>query len=117
MNIYRVETSAGVGPYNDIASPTTISDALFKAHARDGGHHPGPWGDIPSFKEGGVYKFGFASKEQLNAWFGPEAREILKRAGYVVGVYKVDGRALKRGAHQIAFNPNHATRLNEESIT
>ena len=90
MRVFRVETPTGDGPYRH----TAVGYELCNRH---GGtvHHPGPFNDrntdgdrlISFLWQNKSYVFGFASLEQLLAWFIEEL-ELLAQHGFIVSVYE-----------------------------
>ncbi len=90
MKVFRVETLDGAGPYRN----TAIGYELCSLHGGTA-NHPGPFDDrtadgnrlINFLLQNKSYFFGFASLEQLLAWFLDEL-ELLAQHGFIVSVYE-----------------------------
>jgi hypothetical protein len=94
--VYRVENSAGKGPYTD-ATPNEVCNFI-SCVADDA--HPMPWDDdipYPDFQ----FAHGFKSIRDLRNWFTPKGRTFLAGIGFCVAAYKA-ARVL-RGKHQVVF--------------
>jgi hypothetical protein len=101
--VYRVEDGLGQGPYASFAS--WPSD-------RSWDDTPVPYGDNPPIEDVTREEFfGFATLEQLAAWFGPAARAALASQGYRIGHYAAP--RVRKGGKQVVFPKAEATRLAE----
>lgn len=49
--------------------------------------------------------FGFKSMDQVKDWFSRSELKNLKQLDFVVGVYKVSFKKIKRGKKQLVFEP------------
>ena len=133
MKVFRIEhKESRVGVFG---APTNTREAYNK-HAGitdDNGvyHHtmgepPGPYDDgkqlsnLFTRKSRGVtaqYYFGFQNKNQLKKWFSSESgRQALMDHKMVVGIYKADGRKIKKGEWQVAFKKAEAIHLKDVDL-
>jgi hypothetical protein len=107
QTVYRVETVDGRGAYR----------ATFNPHV---GRTTDEFGNdrIPAPREDGLsgftrdHYFGFASVEQLQAWFTRADRANLHECGLSMSVYLVDPDDVKYGRKQVCF-VRHKARLVE----
>lgn len=89
MKVFRIENSGGFGPYRH----DKIGSELCRIHSGTT-NHPGLWSDKDTNGKllgfsitSSDYVFGFASLEQLLAWFIEEL-ELLAQHEFVVSVYE-----------------------------
>ncbi len=100
IEVLRVETVTGEGPYTSGAA-WKIPDCYCPARC-------------PAPTEGGFdaihgsQRFGFLTREQLNAWFTSNARRELADLGFHIAYYRVNAGEVKHGEKQIAFKRDHA---------
>lgn len=118
--VYRIERAAdGTGPFQNGHSCAADRHAQRKGCGCSVYDPPGPNSDycLRDFWEmvetlydyrKSPYIFGFASEEQMRAWFCVNARRSLARHGYRLAVY--EGRDVHFGARQVVFN-NESKRL------
>ena len=103
MRVFRVETTIGEGPYRHAG----VGSELCKRHCGNA-HHPGPFDDrnvegdrlINFLWQDRSFVFGFASLEQLLAWFVEEL-ELLAQHEFVVSVY--ESSQVVYGKFQVIF--------------
>lgn len=101
VDVYRVEHyTSGDGPYGVYSS---WEDSW---HCADNGHPVPRLDGLESFPPS--YSFGFESHEQLREWFSLSERARLARLGYVISVYSVSSRMIRKGGKQIVFNKKRA---------
>lgn len=117
MKVYRVEDSAGRGPYaySGVAFPELHADGFQPL-----GEQPCPWNDgikDDAFDPGKCMQdhgdprvCAFSSLEQLAAWFGLVDIERMADEGLQVSVIKVDSADVKFGASQCTI-PRNAVRV------
>jgi hypothetical protein len=115
MLVYRVEDSEHGGPYNG-SMKGSVRCELVHLFACMGDHemrHPTPYEDIPGWRDvtgRERFHFGFASLEQLRAWFSEHERSTLRRLGFGVAVYNVEPEHALTGMRQVAFDRSKAAR-------
>jgi hypothetical protein len=115
MIIYRVEDCEGGGPYNG-KRKDAVRDALphlFCGFDECPDRHPMPHADIPNWDRYSGYHFGFASFDQLAAWFTPGERDTLRGLGFGIAVYAVPADYVMQGGRQAAFWRSKAARAAE----
>ncbi len=103
MKVFRIENSNGTGPYRH----SEIGSELCRINSGTT-NHPGPSSDKDSegkplcnfLWQDRSYIFGFASLEQLLAWFLDEL-ELLRSHGFVVSVY--ESSQVVEGRFQVIF--------------
>ena len=101
VDVYRVEHyTSGDGPYG--ADPSW-QDSW---HCADNGHPAPKFDGLEWFPLS--YFFGFESYEQLLEWFSWSERECLSHHDYVISVYSVSSRMIRKGGKQIVFNKKKA---------
>jgi hypothetical protein len=119
MLVYRIEDATNEGPYNGPlrieareALPC-LGAGICEVEAR----HPMPCDDIPLWdcKRSEAMRFGFASLEQLHAWFNAEERETLSGIGFSLATY--DAGDVLPGGRQVAFNFYTAKRVSTQPLT
>lgn len=132
MEVLRVETRAGRGPYVRRGYGTQLHD-MADAHTdwySDCEAHPSPSEDInpetgePLFEEDewlesdevDKYFCGFVSKEQGRAWF-KGWRSVLARNKMLVSVYEVDPEDVRVGVRQLVFRKDKAVLLRQGTIS
>lgn len=97
--VFRVEHhQTKNGPYN---SNGGIS-------GEEKGHRPMPWND-------GIdsrlfhHRFGFANIRQFQIWFQEKPDIVrMQSRGFMLSVYKVHGKAIKKGQRQLTFSLQRA---------
>lgn len=105
QTVYRVEDASGGGPY--WCGSARGMDLYCTTR------HPPPCED--GLLEIRVTEiFGFASREDLLRWFGPEARASLRTEGYQLAMY--EAHEVRRGRRQVVFNRETATRCSVEPL-
>jgi len=112
MEVYRIEHGeTGRGPYfSQEGVMSELDNATGRKWREPSNIHPHPadeWGwefvddEIMVY---GRWLFGFLNFEQYMDWFySPKIRNILKKYGYVLKVYKVGGWHVKKTARQVIF--------------
>lgn len=138
MEIFRVEHSTGgFGPYQTWAMKDAqragvisgrVSDRCRAlANNMDDSHawspnHPTPARDYPVNARAKSSRWiedhercAFDSLDELRFWF-EEFLTALDKCGYHIVVYKVDGRKIKRYAHQCVFALDDATVVKEMEV-
>lgn len=110
VDVYRVEhCTSGGGPYR--AVDFSWQDSW---HCAENGR-PIPLLDgLESFPPS--YSFGFESNEQLREWFSWSERACLAHHGYVISVYSVSSRMIRKGRKQIVFNKKKAKFVKEMDL-
>lgn len=110
MLVYRVEhETLRCGPYNFVPLENKVgwgdprvqamSTSVFADVTTHG--HPTPDRDGIQIDQENVC--GFESIEQLYDWFSDESIHAMRDAGYVLHVYSVPRRSVRRGGHQVMF--------------
>lgn len=108
VDVYRVEHyTSGDGPYNALGWEDSW-------HCADNGHPAPKFDGLESFPPS--YFFGFESHKQLCEWFSRSERACLSRNGYVISVYSVSSRMIRKGGKQIVFNKKRAKFINEMDL-
>ena len=82
--IYRVEDSEGKGPYYANLGGYAVKSC------GGGPRHPEPRTEGWHGRHGSAEVFGFAGKEQLEAWFSWYDLEALRALGYMVNTYDIE---------------------------
>lgn len=120
MQVYRIETENGGGPYLGLEGGMDFAIHM----ASNGAAHPAPHRDGCSVGTGLGYVCGFDSVEQGRRWFGASvelARAINRRRRELfVSVYDVSELFVERGKKQVMFDRDAATlveRLPVEYLT
>ena len=109
VEVYRVEHYAsGNGPYN---ADFNWTDCW---HDEENGHPVPRLDGLESFPRS--YYFGFETHEQLCAWFSRSERTRLGFHDYVISVYSVSSRMIRKGGKQIVFNKGKAKFIREMSL-
>ena len=105
VDVYRVEhCTSGCGPYAEYGWQDSWHCA--------GNGHPVPKLDgLESFPRS--YSFGFETHEQLRKWFSRSELARLGRNDYVISVYSVSSRMIRKGSKQIVFNKKKAKFIKE----
>jgi hypothetical protein len=108
MLVYRIENSAGFGPYRqnieENPNPHNVNMSDFDSL---GSSRPIPFCDgIGKYNEKDY--FGFDSLDSLIAWFD-NLLPSLEDYGYCVSIYEIDPTFVKFGRHQVAFERARAT--------
>ena len=105
MLIYRVEDSAGRGPY--IGQPEPVDCRSSKALSRHSNSltHPAPYSDGISISQGEYC--GFESMDKLRRWFWGDI-EWLRKKKFHVSIYRIDEGHVKIGMKQVVFNRKRA---------
>ena len=101
--MYRVQDSAGNGPYWRLSADWETSDHGAGKRLLT---TPAPGNDIPNWSNKWLragYRFGFSSMEQLKQWFNKTELKRLGRFGYEVVKFQVRKRDVLVGNKQIAF--------------
>lgn len=119
VTIYRIEhVKTARGPYNHGDIPDSDADGVMVARydcedRREQTHeHPTPSEDGIYDFERGVHYSGFASMEDLLAWFDQEFLDDVRPHGFHVRKYKVHEDHVLVGHTQVAFERDHATYIN-----
>lgn len=114
MLIYRIEhAKTGAGPYeagellSDFEFEEWCELAVFSRFSGGPTKHPSPAMDGFEHVRDEEY-FGFGSPEQLAAWFGESFVAEAAEAGFVVSVYDVPARFVRKGGRQILFEKSRA---------
>lgn len=106
MNVYRIETHDGFGPYVG----EHLIPAMNDAHSKAWDTHPtGFWDDIRGFPD---HRYAFASEALMRQWFDGWFDDLAAN-GFGVGVYWVDNDAVEHGesGRQLVFDPTQAERM------
>lgn len=99
VSIYRVETPrGGCGPYT--REYEDVLGGMFEEHR--GGGHPGPSQDYPLGRIDPEEHCGFATREQLEAWFAGWLG-LLDATGFVGVRYAVPVHTVRYGKVQAVF--------------
>ena len=109
VDVYRIEHhTSGNGPY--------VVDFLWEDswHCADNGHPAPKLDGLESFPKS--YSFGFESHKQLREWFSWSERARLARHGYVISVYSVSSRMIRKGSKQLVFNKKKAKFINKMDL-
>ena len=110
VDVYRVEHhDSGGGPYR--AVDFSWEDSW---HCAENGHPLPKFDGLESFPPS--YFFGFETYEQLREWFSYSERARLGRHGYVISVYSVSSRMIRKGSKQIVFNKGKAKFIKEMGL-
>jgi len=114
--VFRLEGPDGRGPYHTLSETDKRKLRSLYTLTRLGSCHPSPQEDFGRNSYNGErffagehkhLRYGFASMEQVRAWFPPECRRTLARY-WKVRLYRLKLRANAHifvGAKQVAFNP------------
>lgn len=95
VTVYRVEHFDGRGAYF-----SSTYDVAMDGHTNE--HRPCPWEDgLADFEE---YHFGFASREQMLAWWDASHLKRLVECGCRIAQYAVDAAYVQHGRRQVVFN-------------
>lgn len=120
QDIYRLEDSAGIGPYQSdtyYALPQSVQDHLIWQNGGEGLHCPPPAYDggfdcdSPRFHrivENNRAKYGCASIASLHDWFQPDVWQSLSQHGYTVHHYVVPASKVLVGKHQVIYDSTAA---------
>ena len=109
VEVYRVEHyNSGNGPYGAFFNWTDCW------HNAENGHPVPKLDGLESFPKG--YFFGFETHEQLCEWISRSERARLARHGYVISVYSVSSRMIRKGGKQLAFNKGRAKFINKMDL-
>lgn len=99
MIVYRLETTDGRGAYHHLVEVN--ESILVRCHS----DHPSPEEDgMPRNKWNSNYIFGFASMDDLHAWFPKELMMPMHRCDLQLTQYDVPDRHVCRGRTQLAFD-------------
>lgn len=122
VQVLRVETKTGIGPYQD--STWGLGRRLADDHSD--GSHPSPkqkgepWEGLEASNLFGLYSrrpdnrsiadeyCGFLDIEQMISWFSPGWRKLMDEAGFVLAVYECEEADVFLGEHQITFRKRDA---------
>lgn len=113
MLVWRVEDDTGGGIYHS-GGWVVLFESDFGTS-----QHPTPGSDYvlsPKWNKIAVtdktkYRFGFASEEQLNAWFHPDIQDEILSNGFHINQYEVPDEDVLVGDKQAAFLPNRAKKV------
>lgn len=109
VEVYRVEHyDSGKGPYS---ADFNWTDCW---HDAENGHPVPRLDGLESFPQS--YCFGFETHEQLREWFSWSERARLGHNGYVISVYSVSSRMIRKGSKQIVFNKKKAKFIKEMGL-
>lgn len=130
MKVWRVEhKDTCEGPWQRRETERNGRHGLdvYMAASKDRpGEHPCPFqaggslervftNDVRRAKD--LFIFACVSLDQLLLWFkSAKGRAAMSRAGYVIRVYKVDGRGVLSGQMQVAFRKDKADLLQEVKL-
>lgn len=106
MNVYRIETIDGFGPYVGEHSIVAMDDA-----------HSDAWDTHPTGVRDGIrgpknHRYAFASEALMRQWFDGWFTDLASN-GFGVGVYWVANDAVQHGesSRQLVFDPTRADRM------
>ena len=115
MRLWRIAGKDGKGFYfSELPTGKTISSTVEAMINRDISsmteQHPRPSDDgIREFHD--HHFFAFSSLDQLHDWFDKEMFAATCKAGGLMEIWEVDGRHVKFGRKQVAFEKKKATRV------
>jgi len=95
VTVYRVEHFDGRGAYH-----SGTYDVAMDGHTSE--HRPGPWED--GLSDFGNLHFGFASREQMLAWWDERQLKQLVEHGCRIAQYAVDVAYVMFGGRQVVFD-------------
>lgn len=130
MRIYRIEDSRGLGPYHESSPMLRVWRWGAEGPFDIAGKHPSPDHDsglrnwwlahvtrAPDEETLDAIRFGFASLEQLHAWFyNDDWFTSMDKNGFHLRIYDVSDDNVIKGRAQVIFYKDAAKLVGAESL-